>query len=284
MPLDGLQKAVLHVLLQNRSPQSVFAGGSVLHRHAYRLSDDQDIFHAEHVDILEFAARDIDALAVAGFAVERTKEREGFCEAIVGSETMGRTKIQWVQAGSWSFFAPVPDPEYGWRLHMADLAINKVLAAGGRREVRDYVDLAMIHRHIMPLWAALWAAPGKDDSWTPLSLIERIAMQNNFRQEDIDEEILSTIPLSASEVGHTVRSALDEARTTLPRLRPETAGCLFVDPRGHPITDAETILAAGDDVQPIQPHRGGTWPSGPDVDHAMILHFIETFGYEGQIR
>jgi hypothetical protein len=62
-----------------------------------------------------------------------------------------RTKIQWVQAGSWSFFAPVPDPDYGWRLHMVDLAVNKALAAGGRKEVRDYVDLMLIHRHIMPL-------------------------------------------------------------------------------------------------------------------------------------
>ena len=47
MPLDDLQKSILAVLLPSRTPQSVFAGGSVLNRHAYRLSFDQDIFHAE---------------------------------------------------------------------------------------------------------------------------------------------------------------------------------------------------------------------------------------------
>jgi hypothetical protein len=35
-------------------------------------------------------------------------------------------------------------------LHPADLATNKVMAAAGRREVRDLVDVVTIHETILP--------------------------------------------------------------------------------------------------------------------------------------
>lgn len=233
MPLDDLQKALLKVLLPRRSPNSIFAGGSVLQRHAYRLSDDQNIFHPSDADIIKIAHEDMEALRRHGYTAEVSKQHEGFLEATVGTERHGFTKIQWVQAGSWTFFKPVPDPEYGWRLHMADLAVNKALAAGGRKQVRDYIDLTLIHRHIIPLWHAIWAAPGKDPSWSPGSLTEKIAMTNAFRQEDIDDEILSTMPLSAGEIGATIRNALEEAREIFERLPDTTAGQLFIDADGR---------------------------------------------------
>jgi len=279
MPLDDLQKAVLAVLLRNRTPGSFFAGGSTLNRHAFRLSDDQDIFHAEGVDLSSIAERDVQALRGAGYAVDVAKKYEGFVEAYVGSAAAGKTKIQWVEAGSWSFFTPVPDPEYGYRLHIVDLAINKVLAAGGRREVRDFVDLALIHRYIIPLWQAVWAAPGKDENWSPLSLLEQIARKNNFRQEDINEAIASLAPVSAAEVGMIVRQAIDQARATFTTLADESAGSLLVDASGHLVSDY--TLAASDEVRIIRPRRGGTWPSGPDIDHLLINGLIERFGRDG---
>ena len=44
---------------------------------------------------------------------------------------------------------------FGYVLHPVDLAMNKVMAATGRREVRDLVDLVMIHHSILPLGAVI---------------------------------------------------------------------------------------------------------------------------------
>ena len=38
-------------------------------------------------------------------------------------------------------------------LHPVDLGMNKVMAAAGRRELRDIVDLVTIHETILPLGA-----------------------------------------------------------------------------------------------------------------------------------
>jgi hypothetical protein len=47
-------------------------------------------------------------------------------------------------------------------LHPVDLATNKVMAAAGRREVRDIVYVVSIHETILPVGASLstslWAA------------------------------------------------------------------------------------------------------------------------------
>src|SRR5258708_40331690 len=151
MPIDDFQKKVIKTIMPLRSPGSAFAGGIVLQRHGFRLSDDQDLFHSDDADIASIAGKDIDALKSAGFDVEVQRPLEGLFEASVSREGEGTTRIQWVQSGSWNFFTPVPDEMFGWRLHMADLAVNKPLAAGGRRQVRDYVDLALIHQTLLPL-------------------------------------------------------------------------------------------------------------------------------------
>ena len=282
MPLDEFQFSVLRTLMPLRSPASVFAGGSVLQRHAFRLSDDQDIFHGSGEDVSGIALRDVEALRTAGFTVSVHRPYEGLVEAVVVRDAMGSTKVQWVESGSWAFFGPVPHPDFGWRLHMADLATNKALAAGGRRQVRDYVELVLIHRNIMPLWLAIWAAPGKDESWSPASLVEKIAMTNNFRQPDVDEGIISTIDVSAAEVGATVRAGLDEARAVFQRLPDRHAGKLFLDESGGLIVDVDRIVAGGADIRAVEAERGGSWPSGPDIDHVLVQRVIEAFGWDGR--
>jgi hypothetical protein len=281
LPLDNFQIAVLKSLMPLRSPGSVFAGGSVLQRHAFRLSDDQDIFHASGQNIIAIADRDARKLREDGFEVTVRQPFEGLVEAFIARGNEGSTKIQWVEAGSWAFFAPVPDPDFGWRLHMADLATNKVLAAGGRREVRDYVDLFLIHKHVMPLWLAMWAAPSKDESWSPASLAEKISMKNNFHQGEIDEEIVSTIEISSAEVGRTIREAIEQARTIFERLPTRDTGKLFVDKAGGLVTDVEAILTGGSDIEAIEATKNGTWPSGPSIDHALIERVVEAFGWDG---
>jgi hypothetical protein len=282
MPLDEFQKSILKILGPLRSPTSVFSGGSVMRQNRFRLSFDQDIFHGLDGDVVSAAKRDVAALRAAGFAVQIEQPFEGLVNAIVAREQQGSTKLQWVNAGAWNFFSPVPDPDFGYRLHMADLAVNKALAAGGRKQVRDYVDLFLIHKHIMPLWAALWAAPGKDETWSPLSLTEKIAMKSAFRQQDFDDEIVATIDLSAELIGRTIREALEEADKVFQQLPKQTAGKFFVVPDGSVLTDVTTIRANPPGMRLLCAAKGGAWPSGPGIDHALLLRVIEAFGWEGR--
>lgn len=127
----------------------------------------------------------------------------------------------------------------------------------------------------MPLWHVLWAAPGKDSQWSPLSLAEKIARTNQFAQAEIDEEVWSLVDLSAPSIGVTIRNAVEEARQAFERLPPETAGCLFVDEHGDPARSVDEVLSSDSPYRPIAPQHGGTWPSGPDIDRAMITRIIE---------
>ncbi|MBF0374759.1 MAG: hypothetical protein HQL39_15245, partial [Alphaproteobacteria bacterium] len=74
--------------------------------------------------------REIEALTASSMA-----------EAVIrdaGEETV----VQWMDDTVVRFF-PVVD---GFRLHDADLAVNKVMAGASRSEARDAVDLARLHR------------------------------------------------------------------------------------------------------------------------------------------
>lgn len=228
-----------------------------------------------------FARREYNALSEAGLNVDVEVRHEGLVEAIVGHEDHGSTKIQWVASGAWNFFHPVLDPMFGYGLHMGDLAVNKALAAGGRREVRDYVDLAIIHEYAMPLWHAVWAAPAKDELWTPIKLLEKIAATNQFRQIELDERVVSTADLSTGEIGTTVRRALEQARQIFTRLPGQSAGRLFVDEEGQLVNDVERILASGESVTSLDAATGGAWPSGPDIASFLIEDLVLKFRQDG---
>lgn len=285
MPLDSLQFEVLATLLPNRTPHSVVAGGSVLHRHAFRLSDDQDFFHPDGFDIHAIANNDIDLLRSAGFEVDVSIKQDGLSEAIVYKPGHSPTKLQWVRSGLWNFFGAVPDDVFGWRLHMADIAVNKTLAAASRHEARDFVDLAMIHQHVMPLWQTVWAAPGKDISFNPISLIERLRRNNHFSQAAMDEAVDALVPLNAREILETVRAALDEAEERVRQLPMDLAGNLFVDAVGNIIVNLDQILRQSDDgtLIAIGPVPDGAWPSGPDVDRLLVQRIIDHFGADGSM-
>jgi hypothetical protein len=169
--LDDFQAKILKVIAVNRAPKSVVARGSVLQYHAFRLSDDQDLFHDDNSDLLAFAKRDIESLEAAGFFVELDQKYDGLIEAKVSKDEEGLSTLQWVQSGLVNFFASVPDSDFGYRLHIADLAVNKVHAAATRKEVRDFVDLYLIHQFIMPLWHAVFAAPGKSPQLNPVRIV-----------------------------------------------------------------------------------------------------------------
>jgi len=66
-------------------------------------------------------------------------------------------RVAWVVDSDYRFFPTMKDEIFGYILHPVDLAMNKVMAAAGRREVRDLVDLVTIHETILPLGAVIWA-------------------------------------------------------------------------------------------------------------------------------
>src|SRR5207245_837110 len=69
-------------------------------------------------------------------------------------------------------FSPtMRDATFGYVLHPVDLAINKVMAAAGGHEVRDLVDLVMIHDTILPLGVVIWVAVDESPGFTPEGLI-----------------------------------------------------------------------------------------------------------------
>lgn len=278
-----LQVEILRSLLPNRNRDSVVAGGSVLHRHAFRLSDDHDFFHPDGRDMRPIAEKDIELLRANDFEVEITSRDEGMVEAIVYAQGRHPTKLQWVLSGLWNFYGAVPDDLFGWRLHMVDIAINKVLAAASRHEPRDYVDLALIHAHILPLWHAIWAAPGKDPSFNPGSLIDRMSRNNHFSQKQLEAAVDSLAELDATELVFKVRQALDEAETIIRRLPPKLAGNLFVDGSGNPLENVDGILngLADQTVRPIGAVENGARPSSPDIDRAIIDRMIDRYGPEG---
>ena len=74
----------------------------------------------------------------------------------------------------------MPDETFGYVLHPADLAMNMVMAAAGRRELRDIVDLITVHERILFLGAVIWAAVEKSPSFTPEGLIADIRRNANY--------------------------------------------------------------------------------------------------------
>ena len=77
-----------------------------------------------------------------------------FFQALI-SHSDETTKLEWVVDSDFRFFPVQKDKDFGYVLHPVDLAANKVMAAGGRREPRDIVDVVMIHDEILPLGAVI---------------------------------------------------------------------------------------------------------------------------------
>jgi hypothetical protein len=254
--------------------------GAVLQRHGYRASEDLDVFNAPNINVVAAAELDITDLRAAGFEVSPTTRYEGFVEAIAAKPDIGTTKIQWVQYSGYNFYQPVPDPEFGWRLHFADLAVNKVLAAASRRQPRDLIDLYLVHTFIMPLWHAVWAAPGKDVEMTPEKVVERVRYHSQYAPGEIQNSVFAAPPAAIPNMITEVRNALDEAENYVNRLPADTVGKILVDSTGRPIRSLDELKTL---EQPaVAAVEGGTWPSGPDIDHFIIARIIDSYGRNGE--
>jgi hypothetical protein len=249
MPLTSMQRRVIAVLRPFRSAHDYVAGGAALNQRWMRLSDDMDIFLDRRDRLPAGVECEVQALREAGFAVEITTRDAWMVEAIV-REFGFATQVQWLDDPETSrrFLPALEDAELGFKLNQADLAVNKVLCAARRNEVRDAVDLLSIARHYCALGALAWAAAGKERDGNPLRLIPDIRSRAfGFADEEVRAvHMEASHAVSRAEMREGLGQALDEAYAYCEERAPaDYAGHLFVDSEGRPIDADAAALAAG---------------------------------------
>jgi hypothetical protein len=173
MALTQLQSDILRRLAGNRAETSYLAGGLMLNRNWPRRSDDIDIFHDSDEQVTDAAKADLAVLDAAGYQTHIDFIIYGAVDATV-SDRASSTIIQWFAETKLRFFPLVRDEEWGARLHQADLAVNKVLAASGRSKARDIADLVAIGTNYCPLGPLVLAAAGKPPNFSPRRTLDEI--------------------------------------------------------------------------------------------------------------
>lgn len=264
MPLSKLQSDVLQLLAAHRNPESYVAGATALNQNGPRFSGDIDIFHDREEAVARAADADAASLADNGFVIQWLRREPGLHAAIVRQHGES-TRLEWARDSDFRFFPAVKDDLFGYRLHIVDLATNKALAAAGRREPRDILDLLFIHDHHLPLGAVIWAAVAKDPGYSPESLIAEIRRNARYRADDYADLALVE-PVDAAIVARRLREALEEADAFVRAMPVGTEGLVFIKD-GIPVQPDPEHL--GNCVgQPGQ--RGGHWPSSSDIGSAML--------------
>lgn len=251
----------------------------MIHRHGFRLSNDSDIF-TDELDVERLAKADVELLTSNGLHVEVSKRYPGFVEAIVSSEeeqNLGHTKLQWVTEGLRGFFTPIPDEEVGFRLHFADLSVNKLLACAGRKQARDFVDLWMIDRLAIPLWRLAVAAPGKDIKWSPLSILDGLSRNMCFSEDDFDNDVVSMMDLDPPLIMRELMASIEEARRRIPGVSSLRYGSLEVID-GETVTLREVVDSGSKWIMPL---KGGAMRTPEGGDAWLTRRLVDTFGLEG---
>jgi len=267
VPLSKVQTDILRLLASHRDPESYVAGASALNRDAPRYSGDIDVFHSREERAAAAAAADAQTLEAAGYAVRWVRREPAIYTAEVTGPT-GATHLEWLVDSDFRFFPVMQDDTFGYALHPIDLAANKVMAAAGRRELRDIIDAVTVHETILPLGAVIWAAAEKSPGYTPEGLIAEIRRNSNYPAAEW-RALSSTEPIDPNAVMTKLRAALDDAEAFVSRMPTEKIGLLF--------------LQAGKIVQPdpdrmdsYQTHAGqprGHWPTSGDIAAAMLERY-----------
>ena len=175
------------------------------------------------------------------------------------------TRLEWVVDSDFRFFPTIRDEAFGYILHPVDLALNKMMAAAGRRELRDIVDLLRVHESVLPLGALAWAAVEKSPGFTPEGLIAEIRRNMCYPAAEW-RALASSEPINATDVLARVRGALDDAEAFVSRMPSEKIGLLF-------LKDGEIVQPVPDRLDDYETHAGkrrGHWPGSSEVSHAMF--------------
>jgi hypothetical protein len=235
MALTPLQREVMASIAKNRSETSYVAGGLVLNMDWPRRSDDIDIFHDTDEEIVASADLDIDTLRTDGFRVDVEIRGYGIVESKV-SKAGDSTLIQWMSETRTRFFPLVRDLEWGARLNLVDLVVNKVLAASTRTKARDFVDLITIEEKFCRLGAVIMAAAGKPPNYSPVRIVDEIRRRGLSVAAE-DYESVKGLPggVTATVLRESLVSVLDKAEVYLRSAPPEIVGLLAVDGYGVPV-------------------------------------------------
>ena len=267
MPLSRIQIDILRLLAAHRDPDSYVAGAAALNRDAPRYSADIDIFHGREERVATAAASDAQTLEAAGYNVKWTRRLPAIYTAEVSGQS-GATHLEWVVDSDFRFFPAMPDDIFGYMLHPVDLATNKVMAAAGRREVRDIVDVVTVHETILPLGAVAWAAVEKSPGYTPEGLIAEIRRNSHYPAAEW-RALAGTEPLDPAVVTPKLRAALDEAGAFVSRMPTDKIGLLFLQA-------GKVVQPDPDRLDSYQTHAGqlrGHWPASADITAAMFERY-----------
>ncbi len=267
MPLSKAQTGVLRLIAAHRNPDSYVAGGAALNRAAPRYSGDIDVFHSREERVAFAADADAKTLESAGYRVQWIRRLPAVYTAEV-SGPPGATHLEWVVDSDFRFFPVVRDDTFGYVLHPVDLATNKVMAAAGRREVRDVVDVVTVHETILPLGAVIWAAVDKSPGYTQEGLIAEI--RRNSRYPAAEWRAIATAePIDPDIIMAKFRAALDDAEAFASRMPSDKIGLLFL--QGGKVVQPDPAL-----LPHYQTHGGelrGHWPASGEITAAMIERY-----------
>jgi hypothetical protein len=267
VPLSKVQVDILRLLAAQREPESYVAGATAINRNAPRYSGDIDLFHSSEERMAFAAASDAQALEAAGYVVRWIRRQPAIYAAEINGPD-GATRLEWVVDSEFRFFPVVQDETFGYVLHPVDVATNKAMAAAGRREVRDIVDLVTIHETILSLGAVVWAAVEKSPGYTPEGLIAEIRRNSNYPAAEW-RALVTAEPIDPPAVLARLRTALDEAEAFVARMPTEKIGLLFLD-------SGKVVQPDPDHLESYETHAGqtrGHWPSSPGITKAMMEYY-----------
>ena len=259
MPLSKIQSEILRLLSSNRNPESYVAGSTPLNRNTLRYSGDIDIFHDREERVAESALGDAKVLEEAGYSVTWLRRLPSIYSAQIGKNDE-ITRLEWVVDSDYRFFPAIHDEVSGYVLHPVDLALNKAIAAAGRREVRDLVDLVTYHEAVLPLGAMVWAAVDKSPGFTPEGLLAEIRRNAHYPASDW-KALAAEKPISPANILSRLNEAIEQAENFVARMPTEKAGLLFLE-NGLPVQPDP------DHLERYEAHAGmrrGHWPESGEA-------------------
>jgi hypothetical protein len=269
VPLSNLQLRILKLLAATRNPESYIAGSSWLTLSGPRFSNDIDIFHDREETVGLFADQDAEILNNAGFVVDWRRRSATFYQALISKDDE-TTKLEWVVDSDFRFFPIQTDNDFGYILHPVDLAMNKIMAAAGRREPRDIVDLIDLNDRILPLGAIAWAAVEKSPGFTPEGLLNEVS--RNARYTDADfRRVRAETEIEASEILSRLRLLISEAQDFVHKMPTEKVGLLF-------LRDGQPVQPDPEHLENYTEHSGqrrGHWPTTSEITHEMLKAYLD---------
>ncbi len=190
MSVTDFQGIVCRLLADERKKcgESYVSGGvplSVFSR-SKRLSKDLNIFHDTTEALDRSCKNDVSLLEASGYNVVYFRNAPSFVGAIV-SKGGERLKVEWVRDSAYRFFPLIEHPTFGLTAHPFDLATNKVLALGGRMEVRDWVDTIYASDSIQHLGFLVYSACGKDPGYSPATLLGEAGRSSKYSLDEYSE-------------------------------------------------------------------------------------------------